>query len=190
MMPRNRAIKVGVSGHRFLQNSPELKEAIHTALDRIAARYPEKPMVLYSSLAAGADQLAGLAAREKGIELVAVIPYDQKRYLESIPHPDRDTFSRLAAEAVDTVQLNGDVEGEAKYLVLAETLVRQMDVLIAVWNGRPARGPGGTGEVVERFRQTGKPLVWIRADNMLPEAPVLLPPSLHQGSIAYENWQD
>ena len=188
MNHRDRAIKVGVTGHRFLRDLPILTEAIQMALDRIAARYPGRPLTLYSPLAAGTDQLAGLAALEKGVEIVAVMPYEQKRYLESIPQPDRDTFSRLAAEAFGTFQLNGDIEGEDKYLALAEFLVKQMDVLIAVWNGQPARGPGGTGEVVERFRQTGKPLVWIRADNMLPEKPVFLPPILEPGSIFYENW--
>jgi hypothetical protein len=41
--------------------------------------------------------------------------------------------------------------------------VENCDLLVAIWDGEPARGPGGTGETVELFRQAGRPLLWIHA---------------------------
>jgi hypothetical protein len=40
--------------------------------------------------------------------------------------------------------------------------VDRSDVLLAVWDGQPARGPGGTGDVVAYARARGTPVevVW------------------------------
>jgi len=35
------------------------------------------------------------------------------------------------------------------------------DLLIAVWDGKPARGPGGTADVVAYAASAGKPYVWL-----------------------------
>jgi hypothetical protein len=42
--------------------------------------------------------------------------------------------------------------------------VDRSDVLLAVWDGRPARGFGGTGDVVAYARRRGVPVevVWPR----------------------------
>ena len=36
--------------------------------------------------------------------------------------------------------------------------------MIAVWDGKPARGPGGTAQIVEHARRVQKPLILISAD--------------------------
>ncbi len=35
------------------------------------------------------------------------------------------------------------------------------DVLIAIWDGEPSRGQGGTAEIVEKARAMGRKLYWI-----------------------------
>jgi hypothetical protein len=40
-------------------------------------------------------------------------------------------------------------------------------VLLAVWDGRPARGLGGTGDVVARARRQGLPLAWVHARRVI-----------------------
>ena len=36
-------------------------------------------------------------------------------------------------------------------------VAEQCDVLLAIWDGHPARGPGGTAEVIEHARARGRP---------------------------------
>ena len=43
-------------------------------------------------------------------------------------------------------------------------MVDRCDVLIAVWDGEPARGPGGTAEIVAYALERGRPIVHIRPD--------------------------
>jgi hypothetical protein len=165
-----------------------VKSAIRDVLKRITARHPGQTVHLYTPLAPGADQLAGIAALEGSIPIVVLLPLEKRRYLEDFSIEDQDAFTRISAQAAELICLNTAGDREEAYRTLGSYMAAHMDYLIAVWNGRPERGPGGTGEVVKNFRQTGKPLAWIRADNMLPDHPVFLPASLKKGSISYENW--
>ena len=47
------------------------------------------------------------------------------------------------------------------YSEVGEYVVDTSDVLIAVWNGRPAQGPGGTGDVIARAISEGMPRIVI-----------------------------
>ncbi|MGW4103078.1 hypothetical protein [Streptomyces sp. NPDC004976] len=47
---------------------------------------------------------------------------------------------------------------EQAYLGAGRWIVDHCDRLIAVWDGRPARGLGGTGNVVANARRTGVPV--------------------------------
>jgi hypothetical protein len=38
----------------------------------------------------------------------------------------------------------------------------QCDALVAVWDGQPARGRGGTADIVAYARKKRRPLAWIK----------------------------
>ncbi len=181
-------IRIGVTGHRYLRDVPALMSALLSGLARLKERYAESHWVLYSPLAPGSDQLAGQAALACSIPLVVVLPFNEECYLNTFPEDGRAAYHRMVCKATEVIELPAMVEGEPAYEALGRHIAANMDVLIAIWNGEPARGQGGTGEVVENFRMSGKPLMWVRADNMLPGNPVRLPPEMEQGSIVYENW--
>jgi hypothetical protein len=48
------------------------------------------------------------------------------------------------------------------YLGASEHLLSTAELMVAVWDGEPADGRGGTGDVVERARALGLPVtvVW------------------------------
>jgi hypothetical protein len=52
------------------------------------------------------------------------------------------------------------------YLDCGMATVDGSDVLLAVWDGEPARGKGGTGDVVAYARSLGRPLVLIDANTL------------------------
>ena len=47
-------------------------------------------------------------------------------------------------------------------MAAGKSIVDSCEMLIAIWDGKPARGLGGTGDVVRYARKTGKAvsIVW------------------------------
>ena len=68
-----------------------------------------------------------------------------------------------AADHVRTIDENGDRKDG--YLDCGIETVNGADVLIAFWDGAPARGKGGTADVVEYAQSIGKPIMIIDADS-------------------------
>src|SRR5262249_16323195 len=48
--------------------------------------------------------------------------------------------------------------GGEPYAHLGEEIVEQSDLVLAIWDGLPPRGPGGTGDVVQRALDRGVPV--------------------------------
>ena len=51
-----------------------------------------------------------------------------------------------------------------RYATLGQMLVRQADLLIALWDGNPPSGKGGTADVVSEARRNGVPVLWIERE--------------------------
>lgn len=140
---------------------------------------------LVSGLAEGADQMA-VDARPPGWDLDAILPFPQAYYLPDFQKSARDNATDVTAgfiaardQATTLVELPADpnlklVEPTDKkeseeywrirnqaYTRLGRFLVGQIDVLVAVWDGKREEGPGGTAEVVRAALQSGIPVIWI-----------------------------
>jgi hypothetical protein len=57
-----------------------------------------------------------------------------------------------------------DQPGAAPYAGVGAMIVAWSDVLVAVWNGLPPKGPGGTAEVAAKMAAQGGPVIWIPSD--------------------------
>ena len=79
----------------------------------------------------------------------------------------RDAVARLFVEACH--HLGQDVLDALGRALSSEPspvgryVLDRCDVLVAVWDGQPARGRGGTADIVAMARHCGKPMAWIRA---------------------------
>jgi hypothetical protein len=51
----------------------------------------------------------------------------------------------------------------AAYEQAGHHVVQTCDVLVAIWDASPARGQGGSAEIVDYARQAGRSLFWIHA---------------------------
>ncbi len=71
--------------------------------------------------------------------------------------------TQRGASELSNAQLHRE-DATAPYEALAEVLVRQCDLLVAVWDGDRARGPGGTANIVRDTRSRGVPMVVIDAN--------------------------
>lgn len=154
-------LAVGVTGHRPPHLAPEhlsrLREQAQSLLRGLRdAQGPAVRPRLVSALAEGADRhLADLALAD-GYTLHAVLPFLKAQYAADFATPASvHEFERLLLRAWSVLELPGDrAEGDRAYEAAGHTVLEQSDVLIAVWDGAPARGRGGTAAmVVEAWRR-------------------------------------
>jgi hypothetical protein len=154
---------VGFCGHRHLVNVTAIDHAIGTVLTRLEQRHPL--LVGISSAAFGADLLFAEQMQRRGHPLQLVLPFPPERFRQDFTEQPDDwsraerTIARaIAVDLAAPAATSGDA-----YLEAGVRTIERADIVIAVWDGEPARGVGGTGDVVAYARSIGRPLVIIDA---------------------------
>ncbi len=105
-------------------------------------------------LAEGADQAFALAMLARGGRLHVVIP--SKDYESSFRSNEaRSAYNSLLQLATSRSEMDFSTAGEDAYLAAGQEVADQSDILLAVWDGRPAGGKGGTADIVAYARQRG-----------------------------------
>ena len=147
-------MKIGITGHQELADPLWVKQEILSALQAQSA-----PLLGVTSLAIGADQLFAQAVLDVAGELQVVVPFDG--YAEVFKSDGRQEYERLLARASITEVLPPAASQEESYFAAGKRVVDVADLIIAVWNGKPAAGLGGTADVVEYARLHGKRYIHI-----------------------------
>lgn len=164
--------KLGITGHRILMDIDKIQGGIVNALSRIMSALDDKPLVLLSALAEGADRLMAEAVLHiPDSKLVAVIPFGMDDYASdfgSEGSPSRIHFISLLRRSDEIIELPDASTREEGYEQGGNYVIDNCDVLVAIWDGEEAQGKGGTSEIVARAREQGKPVVVIRAGNREP----------------------
>ncbi|MXO60839.1 hypothetical protein GRI89_14955 [Altererythrobacter salegens] len=179
--PRPRlTLNVGVTGHRaqaidesliaellnyFDSVFSNLAVATHATFNKAGGHFTREPplMRLHTALATGADQLAATSARKHGYELRAMLPFPPKEYERDFPIGQEHTDYRQHFDKVDGFfALPGTREAEEDaYVLVGKAIIAAADIVIAVWDGKGARGPGGTAHVVDLALRGGIPVIHI-----------------------------
>lgn len=145
--------RIGVTGHRSIPAA--VLPSVRTGIRRLLQG--DEELEALSSLAAGADQLFADIALERGIPVTAVIPgMDYEAHLGDAD--TRASYRRLLDSCRTRVKLPEEATHEEAYFAAGRWIVDHVDRLVAVWDGLPARGLGGTGDVVAYARRTGVPV--------------------------------
>jgi hypothetical protein len=162
-------IKIGVCGHRHLPHLEHLEMGIRVAVKRIQAAYANANYQVYSCLAEGADRLLARRLVETlAADLIVILPLPEREYLQDFQTKESiQEYWNLKLLARQVITPAHEQARPQAYRVTNDYLVANCDLLLAIWDGEPARGPGGTGEIVEMFRQAGLPLLWINDDQTL-----------------------
>jgi hypothetical protein len=169
-----RALRVGVTGARALDMAQldRLRAQLSNLLDeigRIGVRAGGTPLrlELYSPLAEGADRLVATLALERGYTLVCPLPFSAGEYEHDFATPEsREAFRALLARAGDRVlELDGGRgDDEARsYEAVGRLIVRNCDIMIAVWNDRSSNRRGGTADIVRYSASFGPPVIRVHA---------------------------
>lgn len=160
--------RVGVTGHRSLDDEAVLACEVKKVLARIreerSNHYSSRPgLLLISPIAEGADRLvARVVLKDPGAQLHVVLPFPEDDYMNDFGTPgSKEEFERLLRRADEVVTLPPSGTRNDGYERVGLYVLDNCDVLIAIWDGEPSRGRGGTAEIVEKARERGMPLFWI-----------------------------
>jgi hypothetical protein len=160
-------IKIAVCGHRRLSNLHHLESSIQAVSQRIQETYPDLPYHVYSCLAEGADRLlAYKLIQSLPADLTVVLPLPEREYLKDFHTKESiHEYRNLRRLAKKVVTSNREQTRPQAYQEANRYLVENCDLLVAIWDGLPARGLGGTAELVQIARLASRPLLWIHADH-------------------------
>jgi hypothetical protein len=154
-----------VTGHRHLGADPRTPLMVHAQcvriLERLAelARQSRADLRAYSALAIGADTLFAQAAVGLGIPLVGIIPYAD--YRNDFEGAEQNQFELMLGLCQEVQRLPARKRSRDVYLRAGKVMVDRIDYLVAVWDGLPASGVGGTGDVVAYARRKKRPILHI-----------------------------
>ena len=144
--------RVGITGHRDLRDRTHdlVTAAVATAL----AAY--RPLHGISALAEGADQIFAEEVLQARGTLTAVIP--SADYASAFgTDAGEAAYRRLRALASEVIELPFCSASEDAYWAAGRQVVCLSDVLLAVWDGGPSGGMGGTADVVAFAGERGVP---------------------------------
>lgn len=148
-------VRIGITGHTNLtpESVPLVADDIRTVLAERAGA-----LVGVSCLARGADQVFARVVLDLGGRLDVVIPAAD--YRERKVGPDnRAEFEALIGQATAVRVLGFETSNRDAYAAASEAVLGAVDVLVAVWDGAPPDGKGGTSDTVQAARQRGLPVV-------------------------------
>jgi hypothetical protein len=187
----SKVVRIGVTGHRFLAEILKLETGIDQALDRIDKTHPHQSWSIISSLAEGADRLVvqRVWQAKPAAGLIVPLPLPISEYIQDFSAKQSQTeFEKLLAQAAEVIPPPQVFDRNEGYWLAGKTMLDRCTVLIALWDGRPPKGQGGTGQIVLEARQRGLPIAWVYALNNQPGVMDASASATIQATVTYENF--
>jgi hypothetical protein len=199
-------VTIGFAGHRRIDDPDQAKALLDKAYVIIAEALedlPQHPLDsgketlgqaysgpqrtrLLTGSAPGADRLAIGEWRKGGHgEVHGLFPFRHPTTGTALtdapenagPNDRVDDLSVFAAySGIDAVGLG--IERDHAHSEVGRWIVRHSDILVALWNGAPAQGLGGTGDTVRRSLDRGLPVIWLEPGQ--DEVRLLSPQQFHR----------
>lgn len=149
--------RLAITGHRKL---PQVtSDLVYEALRAELSKQPGE-VVGISCLADGADSLFARAVLDRGGSLVVIVPAEN--YRNGLPREHHQIYDELLHQATEVIRLSHIESTSESHMAASIKMLERADRLVAVWDGKPARGYGGTADVVSAARERGIPVtvVW------------------------------
>lgn len=148
---------LGIAGHQKLGSDEAVQWVRFTLRETIAQESADSG---FTCLARGTDQLFAEILLEKEIPYTVVLAsrnyektFDEQRLLEH--------FRFLLHRAANVIEMDNESASEEAFFAAGRQVVDRCDCLIAVWDGLPAKGLGGTGDVVQYALSKHKKVIHI-----------------------------
>ncbi len=156
---------VGFSGHRQLPDTPGAERAVNQALESLRQE-TKGEWVALSSVATGGDLLFVAQARALGLSWHAILPLPKAEFASDFSPAEWATVEATLKQSEHVRVITENGSREDAYLDCGMETVNGADVLLAIWDGQPARGKGGTADVVEYARSLSRPIIIIDPDTL------------------------
>ena len=155
-------LAIGFTGHRSLLDESNSRKLI---CDYLAEQKATTLGIVYgvSSVAAGGDLLFAESCIQLEIPLRVLLPLPREYFRK-----DFDVATWMRVEQVLSKAVSVEVTGtnelrEQGYYECGVETVQQCQLMIALWDGEPSRGLGGTQQIVSFARTMGRPVVWFHS---------------------------
>lgn len=160
---------VGVSGHRdlFEDEIEKYKEEIKEYLKALSSK-TDKPLLLVSPLADGADRLFVYAGKELGIAHVAVLPMPIEYYIIDFDEKSTEEFYQLFYNAKshfvipyangvtsENVNFYGPMR-DKQYRAVGLYLCDFAQDMLILWDGKFNQKTGGTSDIISYLKNHKK----------------------------------
>jgi hypothetical protein len=156
---------VGFSGHRQVEDPAAVGEAISKALASLRTQAPGEWLGL-ASVAEGGDQIFIREVRSLGMSWHAILPLPRAEFSKDFSPPEWEAVEGILAGAEHVRVITENGTREDAYLDCGMATVDGSDLLLAVWDREPARGKGGTADVVAYAGLLNKPMILIDANTL------------------------
>ena len=159
-------IRIGIVGHRYL-GSPAVSAFVARQCSAILkhAQATHNNVMALSALAEGSDTLFAEAALTLDIPLEIVRPFEAYAG-DFTSESARLRHERLCAAARSEVQLPYVHRSDDAYRAAMGWIVTNTDVLVAVWDGRPAEVGGATGYAIEQANRLHHPWIHLNVTDL------------------------
>lgn len=152
-------LKIGVTGHINIDINyiDRYKEEIS---DKLYNLKQDDNLILYSSLADGADRLVVYEAIKLDIKYIAVIPMEKILYKNDFDAASQLEFEELLYNAnyIVTLPHTEPFNRDFQYEQAGRYISQNSDVLFALWDGKYNNLQGGTSEIVKYHLENKKQL--------------------------------
>lgn len=158
---------LGVTGHRPNKlkpaTLPRIRAQCAAVLDALAGMPVRLGVV--SALAEGADRMIADLALLRGLPLRCILPFASTEYERDFESAESVVeFRRLLAQARAVEELPGEPGARSTaYEAAGRAMLDASGVLIAIWDGNPAAGRGGSAQMIDEAVARAIPVIWINA---------------------------
>ena len=158
-------ITIGIIGHRDANTTRDHKQKIEMMFIDLAAKYPNSPVFLFSSIADGADRFVAKIFLDlkrsnelynEKFELIVPMPFEYEEYKKDFDDNSNKEFDDLLKQAKRKfcIRCSGKKNEKTQYYLETGRFVADSSlILIALWDGKEGR-PGGTSDIVN-YKITG-----------------------------------
>ncbi len=155
-------VAIGFTGHRALGDEERCRKLIFEFLER---RKASSAGLVYgvSSVAAGGDLLFAESCIELALPLCVLLPLPAEEFRKDFDEAGWVRVEHVLCKAASVEVTGGDQSREECYYECGIETVLQSQLLLALWNGEPAHGLGGTEDIVSFAKGLGRPVVWLHS---------------------------
>ncbi len=156
-------VAIGFTGHRALVDEAQCRKSI---LEFLEQRRKTALGLVYgiSSVAAGGDLLFAESCIQLGLPLRVLLPLPMDEFRKDFDENSWLRAEQVLRKAASVEVVGGNQARDACYYECGIETVLQSRLLLALWNGGPSQGLGGTEDVVSFARGLGRPVIWLHTE--------------------------